>query len=34
MGKIPSDLRDIVKLLFNTEPTVRPDPDQLAKVIY
>ncbi|XP_052802181.1 SCY1-like protein 2 isoform X2 [Mya arenaria] len=32
LGKIPEGLRDIVKLLLNTEPTVRPDPDQLTKI--
>ena len=32
LGKIPQDLHDIIKLMLNTEPTVRPDPDQLSKV--
>ncbi|KAH3888201.1 hypothetical protein DPMN_012232 [Dreissena polymorpha] len=32
LGKLPEGLQDIVKLLLNPEPTVRPDPDQLAKV--
>lgn len=34
LGNIPLELRDIVKLLFNTEPTVRPDADQLAKISF
>ena len=29
---IPDEVRDHVKLLLNTEPTVRPDADQLSKV--
>ena len=32
LGKLPEGLQDIVKLMLNTEPTVRPDPDQLSKV--
>ncbi len=29
---IPDEVRDHVKLLLNTEPTVRPDADQLSKI--
>ena len=29
---VPDDIRDYVKLLLNTEPSVRPDADQLSKV--
>ncbi|KAK3576147.1 hypothetical protein CHS0354_016306 [Potamilus streckersoni] len=32
LEKLPEDLREIVKLLLNTEPAVRPDPDQLSKI--
>ncbi|KAL4224685.1 SCY1-like protein 2 [Mactra antiquata] len=34
LGTIPKDLQDIVKLMLNTEPTVRPDPDQLTKISF
>lgn len=32
LGNIPDSLQQYVKLLLNTEPTVRPDPGQLIKV--
>ncbi|XP_076472048.1 SCY1-like protein 2 [Babylonia areolata] len=32
LGAVPEELRDHVKLLLNTEPAVRPDAPQLAKV--
>lgn len=33
LGSVPEGLQQYVKLLLNTEPTVRPDPSQLMKVI-
>ncbi|XP_069132809.1 SCY1-like protein 2 isoform X2 [Argopecten irradians] len=32
LGNVPSELHEYVKLLLNSEPTVRPDPDQLTKI--
>ncbi|XP_062616324.1 SCY1-like protein 2 isoform X2 [Saccostrea cucullata] len=32
LGSVPDSLQQYVKLLLNTEPTVRPDPSQLMKV--
>ena len=32
LASIPSELREHVKLLLNTEPTIRPDAPQMAKV--
>nr|KAG5685486.1 hypothetical protein BaRGS_003379 [Batillaria attramentaria] len=32
LGAVPDELREHVKLLLNTEPTVRPDAAQLSKV--
>nr|XP_022321420.1 SCY1-like protein 2 [Crassostrea virginica] len=32
LGNVPDSLQQYVKLLLNTEPTVRPDPGQLIKV--
>ncbi|KAL3842613.1 hypothetical protein ACJMK2_020606 [Sinanodonta woodiana] len=32
LDKVPEELREIIKLLLNTEPAVRPDPDQLSKI--
>ena len=32
LGGVPEEVREHVKLLLNTEPTVRPDADQLSKV--
>ena len=32
LGNVPAELHEYVKLLLNTEPTVRPDPDQLSKI--
>lgn len=32
LNAVPDDVRDHVKLLLNTEPTVRPDADQLSKI--
>lgn len=32
LGSVPEGLQQYVKLLLNTEPTVRPDPSQLMKV--
>lgn len=34
LGNVPSELHDYVKLLLNTEPSVRPDSDQLMKIPY
>ncbi|KAK3104032.1 hypothetical protein FSP39_023820 [Pinctada imbricata] len=32
LGNVPEGLQQYVKLLLNTEPSVRPDPDQLSKI--
>ncbi|XP_021338936.1 SCY1-like protein 2 [Mizuhopecten yessoensis] len=32
LGNVPNELHEYVKLLLNSEPTVRPDPDQLTKI--
>lgn len=32
LGSIPEEIRDHVRMLLNTEPTVRPDADQFSKV--
>ncbi|KAK7098938.1 hypothetical protein V1264_003150 [Littorina saxatilis] len=33
LGAVPEELRENVKLMLNTEPTVRPDAPQLSKVL-
>ncbi|ELU10963.1 hypothetical protein CAPTEDRAFT_109432 [Capitella teleta] len=32
LGSIPEEIREHVKMLLNTEPTVRPDADQISKI--
>ncbi|KAK2168101.1 hypothetical protein LSH36_20g02000 [Paralvinella palmiformis] len=32
LGSVPMDVRDHVKMLLNSEPTVRPDADQMSKI--
>ncbi|CAC5369637.1 SCYL2 [Mytilus coruscus] len=34
LGNVPVELHEYVKLLLNTEPSVRPDSDQLTKIPY
>ncbi|KAL5006865.1 hypothetical protein ScPMuIL_015671 [Solemya velum] len=34
IGSVPDEVKDYVKLLLNTEPSVRPDPDQLSKLSF
>lgn len=34
LGNVPTELHEYVKLLLNTEPSVRPDADQFTKIPY